>query len=103
MIDCHIDIPRYGAKPTRADRLPCFPYLPRPIILNVGHRQPVPATQLETTSPRTVMSRVPLCLTLVFASLFASSKLCAQVGRPRLIDETAAARHGLNRAWFGHV
>jgi hypothetical protein len=40
---------------------------------------------------------------LVVVSLFASSKLCAQVGHPRLIDETAAARHGLKRAWFGHV
>lgn len=49
------------------------------------------------------MPRLFACLALALAPLCGTSDLLAQVARPRLIDETAAARHGLKRAWFGHV
>jgi outer membrane protein assembly factor BamB len=49
------------------------------------------------------MARLSLRLTLLLASLVAAGEVFAQVARPRLIDQAAAARHGLTRLWFGHV
>jgi hypothetical protein len=49
------------------------------------------------------MPRLLACLALALGPLFGTSDLLAQVARARLIDETAAERHGLRRAWFGHV
>jgi outer membrane protein assembly factor BamB len=40
---------------------------------------------------------------LVLATLVAAGDVNAQVARPRLIDQAAAARHGLTRSWFGYV
>jgi hypothetical protein len=49
------------------------------------------------------MARQFVRLTLVLALLFAAGDVFAQVAPSRLIDQTAAARHGLRRQWFGHV
>jgi hypothetical protein len=49
------------------------------------------------------MHRLFVGLSLALISLLATNQLVAQIAAPRLIDETAAARHGLRRAWFGHI
>jgi hypothetical protein len=49
------------------------------------------------------MVRLSVCVTLLLAWLVATGDVVAQVARPLLIDQTAAARHGLARSWFGFV
>src|SRR5688572_16473843 len=85
-------------------KFPHFPRLPHRIILNGGALAFGRAWGQASNQqfPRTVMARILLCITAVLMPV-GSSDLIAQVARPQLIDQTAAARHGLTRAWFAHV
>jgi outer membrane protein assembly factor BamB len=49
------------------------------------------------------MSQILTCVTLALSAFVMLDGAIAQVAPTRLIDQTAAARHGLTRAWFGHV
>ncbi len=49
------------------------------------------------------MARSSILLGCVLSMLFAGTPVFAQLARPQLIDQTAANRHGLKRAWFAYV